>query len=338
MSASNHADANTPLIRNCWYVAGLLDEFTRELQQRFFLGNSVLMYLSTEGKPVLMQNRCAHRSFPLHHGRLEGDEVVCMYHGLRYNTMGACVNAPMIGRPAAHAKLRHYPTAVRGPLVWAWMGDAALADEGKIPDTGWLSDKNWVSGGGYVHVKANYVGLHENLLDLTHFSYLHAGNIGTPEWVNSPFEVTVEGEQVRVVRELKNAPPPQIYAVAMQLTHRQTVNRGSDAWYISPAMNTAYIYIEDIAAGTDERRKYDVKVLHLLTPETQHTMHYWAFTGRNFALGDASVTKWMVDSSFKAFHEDREALEWIDEMDSKEGRPAHFEASFSSIKLTALAR
>ena len=119
-TSSIYADINTPLIRNCWYVAGLLSEFTRDLQQRFLLGNSVLMFLSTEGKPVLMQNRCAHRSFPLHHGRLEGDEVVCMYHGLRYNAMGACVNAPMIGRPAPHAKLHHYPTAVRGPLVWAW--------------------------------------------------------------------------------------------------------------------------------------------------------------------------------------------------------------------------
>ena len=63
-----------------------------------------------------MQNRCTHRSFPLHHGRLEG-EVVCRYHGLGDNAMGACVNAPMLGKPAPHAKLRHYSTAVRGPLA-----------------------------------------------------------------------------------------------------------------------------------------------------------------------------------------------------------------------------
>ena len=31
-TSSNYADASTPLIRNCWYVAGLLSEFTRELQ------------------------------------------------------------------------------------------------------------------------------------------------------------------------------------------------------------------------------------------------------------------------------------------------------------------
>ena len=329
-TSSIYADINTPLIRNCWYVAGLFSEFTRELQQRFLLGNSVLMFLSTEGKPVLMQNRCAHRSFPLHHGRLEGDEVVCMYHGLRYNAMGACVNAPMIGRPAPHAKLHHYPTAVRGPLVWAWMGDAASADEKNIPDTSWLASEEWVHGGAYIHVKANYVWMHENLLDLTHFGYLHAGNIGTPEWVNSPFEVSVKGDRVRVVRQLDNAPPPQIYAVAMKLTHRQKVNRGSDAWYMSPAMNTAFIHIEDIEAAQDEQRKYHVNIVHLMTPETQHSFHYWAFAGRNFELAEQSITKWLLDSTIKAFHEDREALEWIEEMDAKEGRPDVVEASFAS--------
>ena len=114
-STSIYADGETPPIRNCWYVAGLRGEFGRELKERYLLGDSVLMYLTQAGEPVVMSNRCAHRSFPLHHGRLEGDEVVCMYHGLRYNPQGACVHAPMIKRPAPHAKLRCYPTAVRGP-------------------------------------------------------------------------------------------------------------------------------------------------------------------------------------------------------------------------------
>ena len=196
---SSYADGETPLIRNCWYVAGLMSDFGRDLKERYLLGDSVLLYRTQAGEPVVMSNRCAHRSFPLHRGRLEGDEVVCMYHGLRYNSQGACVDAPMIKRPAPHARLRRYPTAVRGPLVWAWTGDATAIDESRIPDTGWLSDAAWVGASGYVHVDANYVGLHENLLDLTHFSYLHEGNIGTPEWVDSPFEVTVTCEPGEVL-------------------------------------------------------------------------------------------------------------------------------------------
>ncbi|MEO7241841.1 MAG: aromatic ring-hydroxylating dioxygenase subunit alpha [Variovorax sp.] len=330
-STSNYADAETPLIRNCWYVAGLASEFTRELKERYLLGNSALMFMSTKGRPVLLQNRCAHRSFPLHHGRLEGDEVVCMYHGLRYDTEGACVDAPMIKRPAVHAKLRRYPLAERGPLVWAWMGDAAAADESCIPDTAWLTDEGWTSGSGYVHAKANYVGLQENLLDLTHFDYLHEGNIGTPEWIESTFEVTLEDERVRTVRRLVDAPPPMLHAVAMKLTHRQHVTRVSDAWFMSPAMNVAFTSIEDLEAEAGQRRVYGANILHLITPETQHSLHYWAFLSRDYALEDEGVTQGLVASAIKAFHEDREALEWIEELDAMEGRPprAH-EASFAS--------
>lgn len=328
--AKMYADAHTPLIRNCWYVAGLLEEFGRELKERYLLGDSVLMYRTSDGTPVVMQNRCAHRSFPLSHGRLEGDEVVCMYHGLRYDARGECTGAPMIKRAAAHAKLRRYPTVVKGPLVWAWLGDATKADEASIPDTNWLADSRWARRGGYVYVKANYVGLQENLLDLTHFSYLHAGNVGTPEWVDCPFEVTVEGDAVHAVRRLENAAPPAIYSGPMGLTHRERVNRISDSWFLSPAIHTAQAAIEDIEAGSDEQRDYRINILHLITPETQHTMHYWAFIGHDFRVEDASVGDALRTSALKAFNEDREALEWIDEMNRKEEWPTFKEASFAS--------
>jgi vanillate O-demethylase monooxygenase subunit len=325
-----YADAHTPLVRNCWYVAGLAGDFTRELKERYLLGDAVVLYRTGDGTPVVMQNRCAHRSFPLSHGRLEGDDVVCLYHGLRYDPQGRCVEAPMIKRAAAHAKLRRYPTVERGPLVWAWMGDAALADESKIPDTGWLDDPRWASRNGYVYVKANYIGLQENLLDLTHFSYLHAGNVGTPEWVDCPFEVTVEGEKVHSVRRLDNAAPPMIYAVPMGLTHRERVNRISDSWYVSPAMHVAYATIEDLDAAPGEQRDYHVNILHLVTPETQHTMHYWAFIGHDFRTDDSSIADALRSAALKAFDEDREALEWIDVMNRKEGWPKVEEASFAS--------
>lgn len=327
---STYADANTPLIRNCWYVAGMLEEFGRALKERYLLGDSVVMYLTSEGRPVVLQNRCAHRSFPLSHGRLEGDDVVCLYHGLRYDARGECREAPMIKRAAAHAKLRSYPTAVRGPLVWVWMGDAAKADEAKIPDTQWLADDRWAHRSGYVYVKANYVGLQENLLDLTHFSYLHAGNVGTPEWVDCPFEVTVENGAVHSVRRLDNAAPPAIYAGPMRLTHRERVNRISDSWFLSPAIHTARAVIEDIEAGPGQQSEYHINILHLITPETQHTMHYWAFIGHDFCIDDASIGDALRTAALRAFHEDREALEWIDEMNRKEGWPVFKEASFAS--------
>lgn len=325
-----YADAQTPLIRNCWYVVALLGDFTRELQERYVLGQSVLIFQNTEGHPVVMQNRCAHRSFPLHHGRLEGDEVVCMYHGLRYNAAGACVHAPMIKRAAPHVSVRSYPTVVHGPLVWIWTGEPALSDERLIPDTQWLTSDGWTHRVGHVRMKANYVGLHENLLDLTHFSYLHAGNIGTPEWAECPLDVTAEGDRVHTVRRLNDAAPPAMYVAAMKLDEKKHVNRVADSWFMSPGMFIATSSIEVLNSGPGGQRHYHLNILHIITPETQNSLTNWAFIGHDFALDDSQVGDALIASALKAFDEDRNALEWIHEINQGEGWPESREASFAS--------
>ncbi len=76
----NLADIHTPLVFNQWYVAGLAEEFSRELRERFILDRSLVFYRKQDGTPVALQNRCAHRSYPLHASHLEGDNIRCGYH------------------------------------------------------------------------------------------------------------------------------------------------------------------------------------------------------------------------------------------------------------------
>ena len=64
------ADHTTPLILNCWYVAALSREVSREIISRRLLGTDVAMYRTLAGEPVAVRNRCPHRSFPLAKGRL----------------------------------------------------------------------------------------------------------------------------------------------------------------------------------------------------------------------------------------------------------------------------
>ena len=92
--SSRLADHTTPFVRNEWYVAGLSPEIGRELTARTLLGVEVLLYRREDGIPVALRNRCPHRSFPLSKGRLEGDVVVCGYHGLAFADDGACVRIP----------------------------------------------------------------------------------------------------------------------------------------------------------------------------------------------------------------------------------------------------
>jgi phenylpropionate dioxygenase-like ring-hydroxylating dioxygenase large terminal subunit len=320
------ADYTTPLIKNCWYVAALASEVTRELKERTLLGKTVLMYRTLDGAPVFMQNRCVHRSFPLSKGRLDGDQVVCGYHGMTYNPQGNCVFMPSLANAPVHAKLRSYPAVEKGPLIWVWMGDADKADPALIPETPWLSDPQWKTVNGQFHIKSNYVAMHENLLDQTHFSILHADTVGTPDYARSSLDVIVEGDVVGLKRALLNSPPPPIYGIPMKLMGRQ-VDRFSDSSFPSPALHIAHAKIVNLDPKETEKSEYLVNIVHFFTPETQGSIHYWWFNSRDFALDDEEASKYLTDTSYRAYQEDVDALTWIQDVVEKEDGPVE-ELSF----------
>ena len=79
---------------NAWYVAA----FSRELQgnvllARKFLGTPVVMYRKADGRPVALEDSCAHRKLPLSFGHVQNDQVVCGYHGMTFAPTGreACM-------------------------------------------------------------------------------------------------------------------------------------------------------------------------------------------------------------------------------------------------------
>jgi vanillate O-demethylase monooxygenase subunit len=314
------ADYTTPLVKNCWYVAGLSREITRELKERTLLGKTVFMYRTLDGQPVIMQNRCPHRNFPLSRGKLDGDKVVCGYHGMNFNSHGACVFMPSLPNVPTNAKITSYPVVEKAPLVWIWMGDPAKADPEKIPATPWLDTPEWKTVEGQFHIKTNYVAMHENLLDQTHFPILHSGTVGTPEYSRSTMDVRVVGDTVELSRSLLDSPPPGIYGVPMKLVGRN-VDRYSEGRFPSPALHIAHAKIVNREPREGEKQEYLVNITHVFTPETQNTIHYWWFNSRDFSLEDQEADKFLYEASMQAYLEDVDALTWIQEEVEKESEP-----------------
>lgn len=320
------ADHRTPLIRNCWYLAAISSEVTRELRERTLLGTQVLMYRKLDGSPVIMNNRCVHRSFPLSKGRLDGDNVICGYHGMVYDPSGQCIGMPSLARPPSHARTQAYPAVERGPLVWVWMGDPALADAATIPETGWLASPQWTTVCGQFHIRTNYVAMHENLLDQTHFAVLHADTVGTPDYARSELRVETDGDQVRIERVLRQSEPPPIYGIPMKLMGRK-VDRYSDSRFASPALHIAHARIVNPQPQPGELGEYRVNIVHLFTPEYQDSIHYWWFNSRDFSLDDPQASEFLAKSSRKAYQEDVDALGWIQDTLNREPGPVQ-ELSF----------
>ena len=323
------ADRNTPLIRNCWYFAALAADVTRKPISRTVAQTKVVLYRTENSEAVALHDRCAHRSYPLSRGQVEGDLIVCGYHGMAFAADGRCARLPATDKPAVgKIVIDRYPLAERGPLLWVWVGDAEKADEALIADYGWMRQPGWVYGTGSVEINAHYVAIHENLLDLTHFTYLHGDTVGTPEYARSPLEVRRDGDSVRVLRQLRGHEPPAAFAGLMGLVGKRA-NRFSDSCFKSPGANVTHAWFEDPNPAPGAQSEFHLRIAHLITPATMQSFRYQWFVGRNFALENEEATAALVASITKAFAEDVEALQAIDEVMNIETGPFR-EYSFAS--------
>src|SRR5262245_61896567 len=71
----------TPFPMNAWYAAAWDAEIKHALWPRTICGKHVVMYRKADGSVAALEDACWHRLVPLSKGRLEGDTVVCGYHG-----------------------------------------------------------------------------------------------------------------------------------------------------------------------------------------------------------------------------------------------------------------
>jgi vanillate O-demethylase monooxygenase subunit len=249
---------------------------------------------------------------------------------MQFDPGGRCVRMPAMPIVPSNANVRSFPIVERGPLVWIWMGNPDHAAEHLVPDTHWLASPDWKSVSGTFHIKSDYVAMHENLLDQTHFPFLHPGAIGTPEYARSKLRVRQEGGVLVIDRELRDSPPPAVYGVPTGLTDKP-VDRFSEARFVSPALHTAYARIVDRHDPRGEPRTYRFNITHVFTPESRSTIHYWWFNSRNFNLDDAEADAYLHSASAKAYLEDVEALEWIMETVRTDTEP-QFDLNFAPDK------
>jgi vanillate O-demethylase monooxygenase subunit len=199
-------------VKDCWYMAGWATDFGDTITPLTLLGERVIVYRTTANALVAMEDRCCHRLAPLSAGRREGDDIRCLYHGLRFTPDGRCNDIPGQHIIPPTARVRTYPIAEKHSAAWIWMGAPNRADEGLIPNFVGVDDSNWCMRPGRMDYAANYMLVNDNLLDLSHIAYVHRGtfsrNDPNPEslWADSPPRVIPIDRGVRVQRWLKNRP------------------------------------------------------------------------------------------------------------------------------------
>lgn len=322
------ADRDTPFVRDEWYIVAFASEVGRSLLKRTVIGCRLVMFRTRNGIPVALEDRCAHRSYPLSAGSLDGDTIVCGYHGLRYDDSGDCIEVPSQTVCPKGIGVRRYPVVECGPFVWAWFGETGQADAARIPATPWLLEGKWASSQDYFHLHGNYVSLHENLLDLTHLTYVHAQSFGTPDYARAPYNVEAEGGRIRITRRVVPTRLPPVWAKTTGLEHDHAA-RIATSEFASPALHVVSVRFYDADLPAGGRAEFEIKTCHVPTPETHASTHYFIVHSRDFALDDPKVTEFMREQLMTAFREDVAALTRLEEV-LAQSDPVRYEISIAS--------
>jgi vanillate O-demethylase monooxygenase subunit len=310
-------NSEQPYAFNQWYVAAWSHEIGRELFERKILGQSLVLYRTLAGKPVALENACPHRRFALSKGRLDGDTVECAYHGLTFDCAGKCVRVPQQENIPATFVTRSYPVEERWQWIWIWMGDPALADPAKIPDLSWLKvgEAGWLPFVGDVeHVKARYMLLHENLLDLSHLTFLHARNIGSRGVAQAAVEFEVRGDHLALWRDVKSD-EFESQPLGKLLGVKGLVDRKMEQQFFPPNLHiTGPAFTSAAQGGVNPGHSFGAfRVFHAVTPETPHTCFYFWGGARDFGVDDPALTETMRGFLRHVIAEDVEASETIED-------------------------
>ncbi|MFC0581816.1 aromatic ring-hydroxylating dioxygenase subunit alpha [Micrococcoides hystricis] len=322
---------------NAWYVAAWDHEVNRTPLARTIANKPLVLYRTTDGKPVALADACWHRLAPLSKGKLMGrDEIQCPYHGLQYNSAGRCTHMPAQETLNPSATVPSYLVEERYRYVWVWLGDPELADAETIPDMSQMSSTEWAGDGKTIHADCNYQLVLDNLMDLTHEEFVHSSSIGQDELSDAEFETTQDGRTVTVTRWMRDIDPPPFWLKNMRdkfPDFEGKVDRWQIIHYTYPS--TICIDVGVAKAGTgapegDRSQGVNGYVMNTITPESDRSCHYfWAFM-RNYCLDSQLITTQLREGVHGVFGEDEEMLKA--QQEAIEANPDH---EFYSLNIDA---
>jgi phenylpropionate dioxygenase-like ring-hydroxylating dioxygenase large terminal subunit len=168
------------MVRNQWYAVLESREVGRRPVGVLRMGERMVFFRDASGKLACLVDRCCHRGVALSAGEIQGDHIMCPFHGLEYDTGGRCVVIPANGRSAPvpeRFRVPAYPVHEQAGFVYIWWGVDPPAD---LEPPRYFDDLS--QGVPYISFvdpwDAHYSRAIENQLDVAHLPFVHYNTIG----------------------------------------------------------------------------------------------------------------------------------------------------------------
>ncbi|MBL8386573.1 MAG: aromatic ring-hydroxylating dioxygenase subunit alpha [Burkholderiales bacterium] len=164
------------VLRRFWYPVVRESELGAAPFPFRLMGEDIVVWRDASGGLSALADRCCHRTAKLSRGWVDGNLIVCPYHGWAYDAAGACQRIPQTpGVPTTRAQVPGYRAAARYGYVWVCLGEP-LADIPVFEEPG---------EGGFRQVHQFYENwqcapfrLMENSFDLAHANFTHKDSFG----------------------------------------------------------------------------------------------------------------------------------------------------------------
>lgn len=163
-----------PVLANEWFPVLWARDLGPEPMKVELLSEEIVVFRTRYGVHAF-RDLCVHRGTPLSLGRVENDQIVCAYHGWRYDHTGQCVRIPAQESKSpisSKACAKSYRCQQQYGMIWVCLGEPT-ADIPEFKEYALSGFKTAECGPYVMHASAPRVM--ENLMDPAHLMFVHGG-------------------------------------------------------------------------------------------------------------------------------------------------------------------
>jgi phenylpropionate dioxygenase-like ring-hydroxylating dioxygenase large terminal subunit len=288
------AESDWRVLVNYWYpIARQCDVADKPLAAKL-LDQRLVIYRTSQGITVA-NDLCLHRGAPLSMGRLEGDALMCAYHGFRYDANGQCVCIPAHPGVAIPPKLRlkTYPVAERHGLIWTCLSGQPANVLPEVPE--WDNPHYQQANPIPLDLEASAGRQLEGFMDVAHFAWVHHNTFGdrnNPLVPNYSVERTPSGLHI----EYRSTVGNYMRQDGSESEPEKGVLRVFDCYLPFSARLTVHL-------PGDTR----LVILDSASPVSARRTRLFSCLLRNYDLGEPLQP--FVDYNVKIFNEDRDIVQ-----------------------------
>lgn len=179
-----------------WFAVGTTLELTvGDVKPVHYFGRELVLFRTAEGEATMFDAYCPHLGAHLGHGgTVDGENLVCPFHGWRFGRDGTCSGMPYGKRIPSAATTRSWPLLEQNGVIHAWFdpeGEDPEYEMKRFDDSNWtpMVSKRW-------DILGHSQEVCENSVDYSHFRFIHNSQmmraVGEPKIDGPWFEVAVE--------------------------------------------------------------------------------------------------------------------------------------------------